>query len=194
MVDLVDFISIGIVVLTSISLIWTEKWRINITALALQYLVVFWFVSQSWPIGLASIKLIAGWVAGAVLGDAVSALGRQMTITRVISARIFRVLAAIFIILLAFSAAPGAGEWIPVSTPALISSLILIGMGILQLGMTTNPMRVIVGLLTALSGFEILYAAVVSSVLVAGLLALVTLGLSLTGAYWLSLTPQEESL
>ena len=192
MIDLIDIISIGIVVLTSISLIWTDKWRINVAAIALQYLVVFWFVSQSWPIGLASIKLIAGWVAGAVLGDAVSGLGQQMTVNRVISARIFRALAAIFIILLAFSAAPGAGAWIPASTPAVITSLILIGMGILQLGMTTNSMRVIVGLLTVLSGFEILYAAVVSSVLVAGLLALVTLSLSLTGAYWLSLTPQEE--
>ncbi|MHB8192577.1 MAG: hypothetical protein ACYDGL_04815 [Bellilinea sp.] len=189
-----DTIAIGIVVLTSISLVWTEKWRMNVVAIALQYLVVFWFVSQSWPIGLASIKLIAGWVAGAVLGDAVSALNQQMVVNRVISARVFRAFAAIFIILLAFSAAPGAGAWIPVSTPALISGLILIGMGILQLGMTTNPMRVIVGLLTALSGFEILYAAVVSSVLVAGLLALVTLGLSLTGAYWLSLTPHEEQL
>ncbi len=192
MVDLINAISVGIVVLTSISLVWTEKWRINIAALSLQYLVVFWFVSQSWPIGLASIKLIAGWVAGAVLGDAVSALGQQIADNRAVSARIFRALSAIFIILLTFSAAPGAGVWIPVSTPALISGLILIGMGILQLGMTTNPMRVIVGLLTVLSGFEILYAAVVSSVLVAGLLALVTLGLSLTGAYWLSLAPQEE--
>lgn len=192
MVDLIDTISVGIVILTSISLIWTEKWRINVTAIAVQYLAVFWFVSQSWPIGLASIKLIAGWVAVAVLGDAVSGLGQQIAVNRGVSARIFRGLAAIFIILLAFSAAPGAGAWIPVSTPALITSLILIGMGILQLGMTTNPMRVILGLLTALSGFEILYAAVVSSVLVAGLLALVTLGLSLTGAYWLSLTPQVE--
>lgn len=193
MIELIGYLSVIVVIATSISLIWTEKWRVNILALAVQYLVVFWFVSQSWPIGLASIKLIAGWVAGAVLGDSISALGKQPKIESGISARVFRVLAAIFIIILAFSAAPGAGQWIPVQQPALITSLILIGMGLLQLGMTTRPVRVIIGLLTVLSGFEILYAAVVTSVLVAGLLALVTLGLSLTGAFWLSQLPMEET-
>lgn len=39
------------------------------------------------------------------------------------------------------------------------------------------------GLLTTISGFELMYAAVENSVLVAGLLAVVTLGLALVGAY-----------
>jgi len=37
-----------------------------------------------------------------------------------------------------------------------------------------------------------IYAAAVTSVLLAGLLALVTIGVSLTGAYWLSLTAAED--
>ena len=40
-----------------------------------------------------------------------------------------------------------------------------------------------IGLLTFLSGFEILYAALENSVLVAGLLAAINLGLALVGAY-----------
>lgn len=192
MIEIIGYIAVAVVIGTSLSLIWTERWRLNVVALAIQYLVVFWFVAQSWPIGLAAIKLIVGWVAAAVLGDSSSGLSQSSESGHGLSARIFRLLAAIFIVILVFSAAPGASEWLPAQTPAIISSLILIAMGILQLGMTTKPLRVIIGLLTVLSGFEILYAAVVTSILVAGLLALVTLGLAVTGAFWLSFTPGED--
>jgi hypothetical protein len=56
---------------------------------------------------------------------------------------------------------------------------------LLHLGLTAQPLRVVLGLLTVLSGFEILYAAVESATLVAGLLAAVNLGLALVGAYLL---------
>ena len=56
-------------------------------------------------------------------------------------------------------------------------------MGLLLLGSTSNIFRVVIGLLTMLTGFETLYAAVEGSVLVAGLLAVVDLGLALVGAY-----------
>jgi hypothetical protein len=49
------------------------------------------------------------------------------------------------------------------------------------------------GLLTVLSGFEILYAAVESSILITGLLAAVTLGLAVVGAYLLTAPTMEES-
>jgi len=58
-------------------------------------------------------------------------------------------------------------------------------LGLLHLGLTSSALRVTLGLLTVLAGFEILYAAVETSVLVAGLLAAVSLGLALAGAYLL---------
>ena len=70
----------------------------------------------------------------------------------------------------------------------------LIGMGLLHLGISAQPLRIILGLLTVLSGFEIIYAALESSLLVAALLAVVELGLSLTGAYILtSFEPEAGS-
>ena len=46
-------------------------------------------------------------------------------------------------------------------------------------------LRVILGLLTLLTGFEILYAAVENSILVTGLLAVTNLGLGIVGSYLL---------
>jgi hypothetical protein len=53
-------------------------------------------------------------------------------------------------------------------------------------------LRVTIGLLTALSGFEIIYAAIETSTLVTGLLAGVNLGLALAGAY-LIIAPTMEA-
>lgn len=192
MTTLTAVISLILLAAASLSLIWTNKWRYNIASIAIQYLVVFWFVAQVWPIGLAVIKLIVGWMAGAVLGASVTANPQPEAQPPVVSSRIFRLIAGIFVLILALSAAPRTAEWIPAQAPALIATFFLVGMGLLNLSTTNDPLRVIIGLLTMLSGFEIAYAAVVNSVLVTGLLALVTLGIALTGAYWLSLSGTEE--
>ena len=62
-------------------------------------------------------------------------------------------------------------------------SLLLVGLGLLHLGITSSILRVVIGLMTVLSGFEILYSAVEGSILVAALLATINLGLALVGAY-----------
>ena len=67
------------------------------------------------------------------------------------------------------------------------------GLGLLQLGITAQPMRVIIALLTFLSGFEILYSFVEKSTLVAALLVLINIGLSLVGVYLLKPVNRERS-
>ena len=69
----------------------------------------------------------------------------------------------------------------------------MIGLGLLQIGLTSHPIRVIIGLLTIISGFEILYAVVEQSALVAGLLAGVTMGLALLGVYFLFQSSLDEA-
>jgi hypothetical protein len=98
---------------------------------------------------------------------------------------LFRFLVAVLVWVLVFTLAPQVVALVPLPSSLVMGAILLIGMGLVQLGMTTRPLRVLVGLLTVLSGFELLYAAVERSVLVAGLLALVTLGLALVGAYLL---------
>jgi hypothetical protein len=59
-------------------------------------------------------------------------------------------------------------------------------MGFLHLGLTNRPLRVILGLMTVLAGFEVLYAALERASLVSGLLAAVNLSLAMVGAYLIS--------
>lgn len=181
---LVAPIAVGLVLITSISLLLSRDWRWSILTLAGQYTAMFLLVWMSWPLEMAVVKLVAGWMTGAVLGTTlVNAPTEPQGASRPIN-RLFRLLMAGMVLLVIFSIAPRAQIWVPgVGLEQTWAALTLIGMGLLHLGLTTRPFRVILGLLTTLSGFEILYAAVESSILVAGLLAGINLGMALVGAY-----------
>ena len=204
MLEIINFAYIAVIFvgLTSALLLMSNSWRLSVIVLAMQYVGVFVLVALSWPLQMAIVKLVAGWMAGAILGLAQIGSSEQpgsylrdqsqsgmYSERQPLSAVLFRFLAAIMVFLAAFSISPIVLDWIPsVSIEQIIGAFLLISLGLLHLGFTTGPYRVIIGLLTVLAGFEILYAAVEISALVAGLLASVNLGLALAGAY-LSIAP-----
>ena len=186
-------IPLVVLAISSVFLMVSQNWRWSIAILAIQYLAAFWMVTLVWPFGLAVVKLIAGWMAGAVLSagrpeeDLIEEAGASL------ARMLFRVIAAGLILALIVSIMPLAAARLPVSLQLLEGGLILIGLGLLHLGMTTRPLRVVLGLLTVLLGFEIIYAALETSILIAGLQAMITLGLALIGAYLLSVSVMEEA-
>lgn len=190
--DRLSMLAVIVLVMTSLFLLLSQNWRWSIIALAIQYIAVFALVIQVWPFGLAAVKLVAGWMAGAVLGASQPAAELVEDPQSPGSAFTFRFLVAVLVWVLAFTATPAIVGLVPLPASLVMGAIVLIGMGLVHLGMTTRPLRVLLGLLTTLSGFELLYAAVESSVLVAGLLAVVTLGLALVGAYLLDTLSGEE--
>jgi hypothetical protein len=67
-------------------------------------------------------------------------------------------------------------------------------LGLLHLGISEEPIRVGIGILTIMAGFEISYSAVEPSLAVIALLALVHLGLSLVIGYLLITQRRIEEL
>jgi hypothetical protein len=192
--DQLPNLGVGLLVISTLVLLVSQNWRWSIIALAVQYLALFFLSTLVWPFGLAAVKLVTGWMAGAVLGASQPApeLVEDSSASR--SNFFFRLFVALLVWILVYTLAPAVISWIPLPPALVVGSMLLIGMGLIHLGMTTRPLRVLLGLLTTLSGFELVYAAVESSVLVAGLLAAVTLGLALVGAYLLdTLSTDEET-
>jgi hypothetical protein len=193
MISILNWFALFIALVTSVSLLLHRDWRWGIGLLAIQYLSLFWLVQTHWPISMTAAKLVTGWMACTVLGIAqLSTDPAEETEASWPEGRLFRFFSAGIILAATFALSLRASGWLGLSLPIAWASLILIGMGLLQLGISTQPFRVILGLLTVLAGFEILYATVESSTLVAALLSAVNLGLALTGAYFLNM-PQEEN-
>jgi len=103
-----------------------------------------------------------------------------------LSGRLVRFFSAVMVGMAVLSVAPAATNWIPgLTVEQSWGGLLLIGMGLLQLGFAPATLQTTLGLLTTIAGFEIFYAVVETSTLVAGLLSITTLGLALVGAYLL---------
>lgn len=189
------WIVVILLILTSVGLLVSREWRWSIALLAGQYFAAFWLVSLHWPLTMAAAKLVTGWMAATALGMTQINLKHYPSgETSWPQGRAFRLFSAGLVLLAVFAVSRSVTGWLPgANLPVVSGSLILISLGLLHLGMTANPLRVTLGLLTVLLGFETLYAAVENSILVAGLLSAVTLGLALAGSYLVALTSAEDS-
>lgn len=189
------WIAVVMIVMTAIGLLLTRDWRWSILLLAVQYLAMFVLTLQHWPLGMASVKVVAGWMSAAILGMTRSGISeeefdKEYTRPR---GRLFRLFAASIVVLIVVVVTPSVDTIMADPGFAVSSgSLFLIGLGLLHLGLTGSVLRVTMGLMTILSGFEIIYSAVEGSVLVAALLAVINLGLALVGAYLLVASNAQE--
>ena len=179
------WIAVGLIMAASAALIVVRDWRWMLSFLAVIYLAAFILTSWHWPPGMAVVKLVTGWMATAALG--MTRLGLPLPAEDnkgpiFLEGSAFRLFGATVAILIGVSAGPQMEELIPgIGLPVVIGSLVLIGAGLLHLGLTSDILRAVTGLFTVLSGFEILYAAVESYILVDALLAVANLGLALAG-------------
>jgi len=153
-------------------------------------------VSLSWPVDIAVVKLVAGWMAAAVLFRTSANTSEEIpgeADTIWVPGAPFRVFTALLIGISVYSLVPAALRWfLGASALQVLGGLILLGLGLLQLGLTQEGIRIVIGLLTVLSGFEILYATLEASVLMTGLLAFLTITISFVGAYLLLAPGLEE--
>ncbi len=208
--ELLAIAAASLVTFTSVLLLIARDWRVSIALLALQYLGVLQLIAQQWPMSMAITRLVAGWMAGAVLGMAMLSMpspgkatenaeqtatrGRSTTARRArpLVNPLFYLLAALLVGLAVSSRIRQVMDWIPSLTlPQAWAGMLLVSLGLLRLGFTDQPLSISLGLLTINAGFEILYAALSAAPLAAGLSAAVTLGLALAGAYLL-LAPHME--
>ena len=188
MAPTVGWIAVGVLLITSAGLLIVRDWRWIMVLLSVQYLGMFVLTLQHWPLGMASVKLVAGWMAAAILGMTRSSFPLEAIEEQGIwpRGRLFRLFAAGIVVLIVAAATPIVDTIMADAGYAVTSgSLLLIGMGLLHLGITSHILRVVIGLMTVLSGFEILYSAVEGSILVAALLATIILGLALVGSFLL---------
>jgi hypothetical protein len=177
-----------------ILMVESKRWMTGL--LALQYIGVFSLVSISWPVEIAVVKLVAGWMAAAVLFltyENIPSVIEQTPPAASLPGSFFKGFSALLIGISIYSLVPLALRWfLGATSQQVLGGLWLLGLGLLQLGLSREGIRVIIGLLTVISGFEILYATLEASVLMTGLLAILNIGLAFVGAYILMASNLED--
>ena len=102
---------------------------------------MFVLTLQHWPVGMASVKVVAGWMAAAILGMTRSGIANEDTDEESFwpRGRLFRVFAAAIILLIVSVVTPSVDNIMAdAGFPVTNGSLLLIGMGLLHLGITAR--------------------------------------------------------
>ena len=203
-------------ILTASTLVIFNDWRLSIAALAVQYVLAAALVAQIVVVQVAVVKALVGLLVVGILAYT----GREANFGRVrrpapapsaLEAQAaapasrfqfstnfpFRVLAVVMFVVAAWYAANQPRFALPgLPLGVNIASYLLVALGLLDLGLTEEPMNAGMGLLTVLVGFEMLYAVFEQSLAVAALLAAVEFGVALAVSYWalLSYAASEKEL
>ena len=203
LVDLLERVSflaampavVGILITAGL-LVVNRDWRVNSIALTIQYFFVVLLLTRLIRPEVAAVKGLIGWLICMVFylteRRAVSveqptpgegAPTSQRWRWWIISARAsFCLLAGLLIAVAAYVAAlrlplPEVPDFITLACYELV------GLGLLLIGLSEEPMQVGLGLLTFLSGFDLFYVALEPSLAVAGLLGAVSFLIALATAY-----------
>jgi hypothetical protein len=181
--------------ITSMVILVFRDWRIIAVALGVQYLGAFVLVSRSWPLGMAVVKLIVGWMAAAALATTAIRQKRSMQDREQTASLFFRGFLGLLAILVIFIVAPELkNSMFPDLALVIVQGgLMLAGMSLMQLGTGADPYLIVISLLSLLSGFEVIHAALETSTLLTGLMAVVNLSLALVGVYFIAKAEERET-
>lgn len=175
-----------------ITLLLTNNWRIYLFALALQYLGVFGLVATQWALGLAAVKLVVGWMTVAILGAMQPDVDFVLPFSSSRTGLIYRFITILTVGLLTNVFAGYFATWLGIEPILATSGLLLLVGGILQIGFSGSLLRRAGGILSVMCGFEIIFSPLSDSVLLAGLIALIHLGIGMAVTYWINLDESVE--
>ena len=189
----------GIFVTTMI-LVVSRDWRLNVMALTVQYFFVVLLLTRLIRLEVAAVKGLIGWMICMVFylterrasvfeehsvpeHEDEDAAASQRYRRWVMSARSsFCLLAGLLVSVAAYTATLRFP--LPeVPTDITLACYLLAGLGLLLVGLSEAPMQVGFGLLTFLLGFDLFYVALEPSLAVAGLLGAVSFVIALATAY-----------
>lgn len=189
---------------TATLLVVSGDWRLNVLALALQYFFVTLLMTQVIRVEMAAVKGLIGWVICLVYylteqqtQSLTQSTAQQENLAwrnwfaarlqawrhKGVSAQAgFRFMATVMVGSMTYAASIALP--LPQVSRGLTSvCYLLAGLGILLLGLSWDPLRVGLGLLMFLSGFDLFYVALEPSLVVTGFLGSVSFAIALGTAY-----------
>jgi len=162
-----------------------ENWRWRIAALLIIQLFCFILIVQIWPIALASVKLVSGWIAATILGSSMIAKNHMKEKSGFISGKIFKLSVLTFGWIIILAVIQRLNEWLPIEFTYLFIGCMVLLTGIIVSSIHRSLFDVITGLVIFLSGFDVIYSSLEGSALVTGIYGLIMILISLLGLYFL---------
>ncbi len=199
MTEIFQSLPIYIALLAALLNLVRRQWTLNLIVLVVQFACLFPILLKIVPLQLALIQPFTGLMVTLILYltllgvGGIKAIDLRQSLT---SGEIFRGLAGIFLLATLQIFLPQFQQAVfpLISSDHLFLSLGLILIGLMQLGTIREPFYLVIGLLTFLSGFELLYSALEFSYLLEAQLVAVNLLLAIVGAFFIVKNAESESM
>jgi len=189
--------AVAVVFLTAAVLVAIRDRRLLISAFALQSVFAGLLFTRVLPAQIAGAKLITGLLisvlyfvtAQQMSRSEAASTGEQATSSTRISWQPeaglpFRIFAVVMVGVVGWQLANDLDLGIPgLEADVILATILLVGLGLLLLGLTDEPFKAGLGLLTVLTGFELFYASVEPALAVMALLAAVDFSVALGSSY-----------
>lgn len=172
--------------LSACLLVGLRRRRRLLIALAAQYGSLIWLVQGPYGQTLGAVKALTGVTATLILWRTLSMVTAHPNGDgdKLVDRSSFRFVAGLVVLLAGVGISRGELISLPQLDPAVtLAATWMMASGLLQAGLFERPLRMGIGLLTFLSGFELIYSVLEPSLAVAALLAGVHLGLALIASY-----------
>lgn len=176
------FLIILSIVLSGAILVLEDR-RHRLAVLAIIELIGFILIVQIWPIALALVKLISGWMGIALLSFAFIPSDIKKESNEPIPSKIFRLMLGVFGWIIVLTSIQGLNEWLPISYTNLFIGLIFFIIGMISLSLGLKTFDIILSLLVFLQGFDIIYSSLEGSALVTAMYAVIIISICLTGSF-----------
>ncbi len=194
-----------IVLVTAAVIFIVRDWRLSVLALTIQYLIAGFLFSDVLDPQLAFIKVIVGLFICLILyftarqvnwgrlpmdvtEDEAIQLGEERLLRlgpyMLPTDTPFRIFFALTIILFVWTLSQRAVYQLPIVPDHFdLAVFALVGLGLVNLSFTSEPLKAGMGLLTFLTGFELFYSGLEQSVLMLAFLAVANLMVALVVSY-----------
>jgi len=180
---IINTLIIAISILSTGAIILMEDWRYRLALVAIIELIGFIMIVQIWPIALASVKLISGWMGIALLATTFTFSSPESAPSSPVSSRIFRLMLVIFGWLLVLVSAERFNEWLPIPYTNLFVGFVFFLSGMIYLALRMNSIDTVIGLLIFFEGFDVIYSSLEGSALITGIFGIIIISICLTGSY-----------
>jgi hypothetical protein len=180
---IINTLIIVISILATGAIILMEDWRYRLALVAIIELIGFILIVQIWPIALASVKLISGWMGIALLATTFTFSSLEPAPSSPVSSRIFRLMLITFGWLLVLVSAERFNEWLPIPYTNLFVGLVFFLSGMIYLALRMNSIDTVIGLLIFFEGFDVIYSSLEGSALITGIFGIIIISICLTGSY-----------
>ncbi|MBA4384594.1 MAG: hypothetical protein C0410_07640 [Anaerolinea sp.] len=180
----INLIPVLILAAACIYIFIINDWRRILIAYAVLYISAFAIIAQYWSFTFSLVKLITGLMSLVVMGISINryyALPEKKTKSELI----FRLIALSLIFILVAFMVYRISNYLSIALEIVLAAMLLIGFGIFQLGITHESYKLFLAILVLFFGFELIFSANETSLLVNGLLAVVTMLVALMGSFML---------